>query len=88
MEVGGLDTPIDVEFTPAGNLLILEMGTFDMAKGFLPATGRLSAFDLGTGKLELLLNGLDQPTGLLVTSNDEIYISALSGHIYRLKRVD
>jgi hypothetical protein len=88
MEVDGLDAPIDVEFTPSGNLLILEMGTFDMAKGFLPATGRLSIFDLSTKKSELLLNDLDQPSGLLATGNDEIYISALSGHVYRLKRAD
>lgn len=85
-EVAGLDTPIDVKFTPAGDLLILEMGTFDMTSGFLPGTGRLSIVDLHSGKPELVLSGLDQPTGLLATSDDEIYVSALSGHVYRLKR--
>lgn len=85
-EVAGLNTPVDVEFTPAGDLLILEMGAFDMASGFVPGTGKLSIVDLITGKPELLLGGLDQPTGLLATGNDEIYISALSGHVYRLRR--
>ena len=86
-EVTGLNTPVDVEFTPAGDLLVLEMGAFDMASGFAPGTGKLSLVDLKTGKPELLLSGLDQPTGLLVIGNDEIYVSALSGHVYRLKRV-
>jgi hypothetical protein len=85
-EVTGLDTPIDVKFTPAGDLLVLEMGAFDMTTGFLPATGKLSVIDLRTGGRERVLDGLDQPTGLLVIGNDEIYVSALSGHVYRLKR--
>jgi len=85
-EVTGLNTPVDVEFTPAGNLLVLEMGAFDMASGFAPGTGKLSLVDLRTGKPALLLSGLDQPTGLLATGNGEIYISALSGHVYRLRR--
>jgi hypothetical protein len=85
-EVAGLDTPIDVKFTPAGDLLVLEMGAFDMTTGFLPATGKLSITDLRTGGRELMLGGLDQPTGLLATGDDEIYVSALSGHVYRLKR--
>jgi hypothetical protein len=85
-EATGLDTPIDVKFTPAGDLLVLEMGAFDMASGFSPGTGRLSIVDLRTGRRELMLGGLDQPTGLLATSDDEIYVSALSGHVYRLKR--
>lgn len=86
-EVAGLNTPVDIEFTPAGDLLILEMGSFDMAKGFAPGTGKLSIVDLPTGKPELLVGGLDQPTGLLAIGNDVIYISALSGHVYRLKRM-
>ncbi len=85
-EIAGLDTPIDVEFTPAGDLLILEMGTFDMASGFVPGTGRLSIVDLQSRTPELLLSGLDQPVGLLATADDEIYVTALSGHVYRLKR--
>jgi hypothetical protein len=85
-EVTGLDTPIDVKFTPAGDLLVLEMGAFDMTTGFLPATGKLSVIDLRTGGRERVLDGLDQPTSLLVIGNDEIYVSALSGHVYRLKR--
>jgi hypothetical protein len=85
-EVTGLDAPIDVEFTPAGNLLILEMGTFDMATGFVPGTGGLSIVNLPARKQELLLSGLDQPAGLLATSDDEVYISALSGHVYRMTR--
>ncbi|HEY3145743.1 MAG TPA: ScyD/ScyE family protein, partial [Dongiaceae bacterium] len=63
-EVTGLDTPIDVKFTPAGDLLVLEMGAFDMTTGFLPATGKLSVIDLRTGGRERVLDGLDQPTGL------------------------
>ena len=85
-EVEDLNTPVDVEFTPAGELLILEMGVFDMASGFVPGTGKLSIVDLRTGKPELLVGALDQPTGLLARTDDEIYISALSGHVYRLKR--
>lgn len=85
-EVEGLNTPVDVEFTPAGELLVLEMGAFDMASGFVPGTGKLSIVDLRTGKPQLLLGGLDQPTGLLAREDGEIYISALSGHVYRLRR--
>ncbi|HEV8391245.1 MAG TPA: ScyD/ScyE family protein [Dongiaceae bacterium] len=86
MEVNGLDSPIDVEFTDDGDLLILEMGAFDMATGFVAGTGRLSIVDPGTGKPRPLLRGLDRPVTVLAAPNDEIYISALSGHIYRLKR--
>ena len=85
-EVEGLNTPVDVEFTPAGGLLVLEMGEFDIASGFVPGTGKLSIVDLSTGKPELLVGALDQPTGLLATSDDEIYVTALSGHVYRLTR--
>lgn len=83
-EVAGLNTPVDVEFTPAGALLIVEMGAFDMASGFVPGTGTLSIVDLGSGKRETLLSGLDQPTGLLAADDGGIFISALSGHVYRL----
>lgn len=85
-EVSGLDTPVDVEFTSAGELLILEMGAFDMATGFVPGTGKLSIVDLDKGKPEVLLSGLDQPSGLLTGPDGAIYVSALSGHVYRLKR--
>ena len=85
-ELAGLDTPVGVAFTPGGDLLILEMGTFDMAKGFVPGTGRLSIVNLGTRKPELLLSGLDQPSGLLATPDGAIYISSLSGHVYRMTR--
>ena len=85
-EVGGLDSPIDVEFTNDGHMLILEMGAFDMATGFVAGTGRLSAVDLRTGKPEPLLGGLDRPVTVLAAPNGEIYVSALSGHVYRLKR--
>ena len=88
MEVDGLDAPIDVEFTDDGDILILEMGAFDMASGFVAGSGRLSVVDLKTGKSEPLLDGLDRPVTVLAAPNDEIYISALSGHIYRLKRAD
>ena len=85
-EIDGLNTPIDVEFTPAGDLLVLEMGMFDMASGFVPGTGALSIIDLATSARRELLTGLDQPAGLLAASDDEIYVSALSGHVYRLTR--
>ena len=87
-EVSSLDSPIDVEFTDDGDMLILEMGAFDMATGFVAGSGRLSVVDLRTGKSEPLLDGLDRPVTVLAAPNDEIYISALSGHIYRLKRAD
>lgn len=87
MEVDGLDSPIDVEFTDDGEMLILEMGAFDMASGFVAGTGRLSIVD-PNGKRAPLLDGLDRPVTVLAAPQDEIYISALSGHIYRLKRAD
>ncbi len=86
MEVSGLDSPIDVEFTNDGDMLILEMGAFDMATGFVAGTGRLSIVDPRSGKPEPLLDGLDRPVTVLAASKGEIYISALSGHVYRLKR--
>jgi len=86
MEVEGLDSPIDVEFTDDGDMLILEMGAFDMATGFVAGTGRLSIVDLRTGKPEPLLDGLDRPVTVLAAPDGDIYVSALSGHIYRLKR--
>ena len=85
-DVGGLDSPIDVEFADDGHMLILEMGAFDMATGFVAGTGRLSIVDLRTGKPEPLLDGLDRPVTVLAAPNGEIYVSALSGHVYRLKR--
>jgi hypothetical protein len=85
-EVSGLDTPVDLEFTSAGELLILEMGAFDMATGFVPGTGKLSIVGPGKEKPEVLLSGLDQPSGLLAAADGAIYVSALSGHVYRLKR--
>jgi len=85
LEVSDLNSPIDIEFTQSGELLVLEMGVFDMASGFVAGTGRLSIVD-PTGKRAPLLDGLDRPVTVLAAPNDEIYISALSGHIYRLKR--
>ncbi len=86
-EVDGLDSPIDVEFTDDGEMLILEMGAFDMSSGFVAGSGRLSIVD-PNGKRAPLLDGLDRPVTVLAAPNDEIYVSALSGHIYRLKRAD
>jgi hypothetical protein len=85
MEVDGLDSPIDVDFTDDGEMLILEMGAFDMSSGFVAGTGRLSIVN-PNGKRAPLLDGLDQPVTVLAAPHNEIYISALSGHIYRLKR--
>jgi hypothetical protein len=57
-----------------------------MAAGFVAGSGRLSIVDLQTGEPEPLLEGLDRPVTVLAAPNDEIYVSALSGHVYRLKR--
>ena len=83
-EVKGLDSPIDVEFTKDGQMLILEMGAFDMASGFVAGTGRLSMLDPSEGKLQPLLEGLDRPVTVLAVPGGEIYVTALSGHVYRL----
>ena len=82
-EVEGLDSPIDVEFTKEGRMLILEMGAFDMASGFIAGTGRLSILP-SDGKLQPLLEGLDRPVTILAAPGGEIYVAALSGHVYRL----
>jgi hypothetical protein len=83
-EVEGLDSPIDVEFTKDGKMLILEMGAFDMASGFVAGSGRLSILDPSEGKLQPLLEGLDRPVTVLAAPSGEIYVTALSGHVYRL----
>jgi hypothetical protein len=83
-EVDDLDSPIDVEFAGSGELLVLEMGAFDMASGFVAGSGRLSIVDLATGKRQPLLDGLDRPVTILAAPDGSIYLSALSGHVYRL----
>jgi hypothetical protein len=83
-EVEGLDSPIDIEFTKDGRMLILEMGAFDMASGFVAGTGRLSILDPSEGKPQPLLEGLDRPVTVLAAPGGDIYVAALSGHVYRL----
>jgi hypothetical protein len=85
-EVGGLDTPIDLAFTADGRLLVLEMGIFDMDKGFRPGTGTLSAIDLATGAAELLLSGLGLPVTVLPLPGGGALVAQMAGGIVRLSK--
>ena len=83
IEVKNLDAPIDVAFDPAGRLLVLEFGRFDLEKGFLPETGRLSRIDLRDGTRELLADRLSTPVTLVPEREGAILVE-MGGAILRV----
>jgi len=60
-EVVGLEAPVDIAFADDGRLLVLEMGRYDLAAGFVAGSGRLQAIELATGERQVLLQGLGLP---------------------------
>jgi len=83
-EVEGLNAPIDVAFAPDGRLLVLEFGDFDLDKGFLPGTGRLTAIDLDSKAAELLLSGLSHPVTVEPLPGGGALVAQMAGGIVRL----
>jgi hypothetical protein len=83
-EVEDLDAPIDVAFAADGRLLVLEMGVFDLDKGFRPGTGTLTAVDLATGASEQLLSGLDLPVTVEPLPGGGALVAQIAGGILRL----
>jgi hypothetical protein len=85
-EVKDLNTPIDVAFAADGRLLVLEMGVFDVDKGFLPGTGMLMAVDLATGASEVLLSGLGLPVTVEPLPGGGALVAQMVGGIVRLSQ--
>lgn len=85
-EVTDLNAPIDVAFAADGRLLVLEMGVFDMERGFQPGTGTLTAVDLATGASELLLSGLGLPVTVEPLASGGALVVQMVGGIVRLSQ--
>ena len=86
-EVEDLNAPIDVAFAADSRLLVLEMGVFDLEKGFLPGTGRLTAIDLATGASEVLLSGLGLPVTVEpLPSGGALVVQMVDGIVRLLRR--
>ena len=79
LEVGGLDTPVGIAFESTGLILILQHGSFDQAKGFLPGSGELIGVDLGTGERKVVASGLNRPVSVAVLDEGKIVVSQLDG---------
>ena len=86
LEVKDLNTPIDVAFAADGRLLVLEMGVFDLDKGFLAGTGTLTAVDLATGASEVLASGLGLPVTVEPLPGGGAMVVQMAGGIVRLSR--
>ncbi len=87
--VDGLNMPIDVAHEPDGTLWVLEFARFDpdascfAGTGYRPGTGRLSR--LRDGNLEVMVDGLDRPTGLALADDGSVYVSELAaGRVVRI----
>jgi hypothetical protein len=85
-EVKDLNAPVDVAIAADGRLLVLEMGIFDMDKGFLPGTGTLMAVDLATGASEMLLSGLSLPVTVEPLPSGGALVVQMVGGIVRLSQ--
>jgi hypothetical protein len=79
LEIGGLDTPVGIAFESTGQILILQHGSFDQAKGFLPGSGLLISVDLRTGDREVVASGLNRPVSVVALDEGKIAISELDG---------
>ncbi len=84
-EVVGLDAPVDVAFAEDGRLLVLEMGRYDLAAGFVVGTGRLLAIELATGEREVLLQGLGLPVTVEPLPGGGVAVPQLVGGVLRLR---
>ncbi len=85
-EVKDLDAPIDVAFASDGRLLVLEMGFFDLERGFTPGTGRLTAVDLETGTTQVLVSGLGLPVTVEPLSGGGAMVVQLAGGVLRVTK--
>jgi hypothetical protein len=71
--VSDLTTPIDVAFDATGVMFVLEF-----AADYTPGSGRLLRRS-GRTALEVMLDGLNFPTGLAADPAGGVYISEISG---------
>ena len=85
-EVKDLDAPIDVAFASDGRLLVLEMGTFDLERGFTPGTGRLTAVDLETGTSQVLVSGLGLPVTVEPLFGGGAMVVQMAGGVLRVTK--
>lgn len=83
-EVVGLEAPVDIAFADDGRLLVLELGRYDLAAGFVAGTGRLQAIDLATGERQVLLHGLGLPVTVEPLA-DGFAVAQLVGGVVRLR---
>lgn len=79
LELRGLAAPVDLEFDPAGRLLVLEHGRFDLAGGFRPGSGRLLRVDPDTGERVALAGGLDRPATVLARTDGSMVVTQMDG---------
>ena len=84
VEVGDLNAPTDVAFDERGRLLVVEMGLFDMDKGFKPGTGRLLRIDLETAERTVLLDELSRPVTVVPMDDGAMLVVQLDGAIFVL----
>ncbi len=87
LEVTRLNAPIDLAFAADGRLLVLEMGRFDLERGFVAGSGRLTAIDLASGAREILASALDLPVTVVPLPAGGAAIAQMAGGIIRLARV-
>lgn len=85
-EVADLDSPIDLAFAADGRLLVLEMGVFDLERGFLPGSGKLTAVDLASGASEVLASGLGLPVTVAPLPGGGALVAQMAGGILRVTR--
>lgn len=91
LQVGGLDTPVDVAVGPDGTVWILEFGTFLPGGSctdpdrYVPGSGRLRRL-APDGSAPMVLTQLDSPAGVLVAPDGTLYISEFyPGRILRIR---
>ena len=84
IEARDLNAPTDIAFDREGRLLVLEMGVFDMDKGFQPGTGRLLRIDLAAAERTVLLDGLTRPVTVVPMGGGAALVVQLSGDILEI----
>ncbi|CAN5282235.1 ScyD/ScyE family protein [soil metagenome] len=78
------DMPVGVAFDGLGRIMVLEHGTFDQAKGFVPGSGRLVRIDPRSRVRETLIGGLTRPAAVLALDATHFVVSELGGTLIYL----
>lgn len=85
-EAAGLNAPVDVALDAAGDLLVLEHGTYEQEGGFVAGSGRLLRLDRDTGARAVLLDGLTRPVSVLIRADGPVAVASLDGTLIFLTK--